>query len=145
MLCSAQYRVSDSIKRCKLSPLLLAFLIALRAKNLPLYSSLTKETPDMIEVCSFITGLAGGQKYWGSYYGIELEAFHALSKGPRPSYSIGKEPHKHTLENHGIDSPQGKRAADILEQIDELHRAHASGGLRSTIQRIELTEQFTIS
>ena len=126
-------------------PSLLAFLIALRAKNLPLYSSLTKETPDMIEVCSFITGLAGGQKYWDSYYGIELEAFHALSKGPRPSYSIGKEPHKHTLENHGIDSPQGKRAADILEQIDELHRAHASGGLRSTIQRIELTEQFTIS
>lgn len=52
------------------------------------------------------------------------------------------------LQNAGAskakDSPEGKRAADILALMDQLSRARASDGLRSTIQRIELTEQFTI-
>ncbi len=122
----------------------IAFLIALRATNFPLYNSFARGTSGMIEIRNLFTGLSGGQKYWDSYYGMEIEAFYGLSKGPRPGYSTGAEPHRHTLERLGKDSPEGKRAADILALMDQLSRARASDGLRSTIQRIELTEQFTI-
>ena len=94
-------------------------------------------------VIGLINGLPGGQEYWDSFYGLEIEASHAIAKGPYPHYSIGAEPHRRTLEKHGKDSLQGKRAGEVLDLMGQMSRSGRSG-LRPTIRRIELTEQFTI-
>ena len=93
---------------------------------------------------SLINGLPGGQEYWDSYYGLELEACYAISKGTRYESSAAAEPYKRALDQHGEDSPQGKRAGEISDLITHLHRINAYGGLRDAARKIEMTEQFTI-
>lgn len=126
-------------------PDLLAFLIALRAKDLSLYNSFAGGTPDMEGVISLINGLPGGQEYWDSYFGIELEAFHSCSKGTSFDNSAGEEPHRRAFEKHGENSPQGERAKRILDRMTEIGRLNVYDALRLVTRRIELTEQFTIS
>jgi hypothetical protein len=144
--CFAQFNIviRTTPPRVHLFPSLLAFLLSLKAKDFSLYSSFSKGTPDMERVISLITGLSGGQKYWDSYYGLELEALYALSNGPPFDYSTGAKPHKDALDKYGADSPQGKRARQILELINHLRNVNAYNGLRHVIRRIELTEQFSL-
>lgn len=98
----------------------------------------------MERVISLINGLPGGQKYWDSYFGIELETFHSLSKGTRFDNSAGAEPHRRALEKHGENSHQGKRAKSILDLMTQMDRSNAYDGLRHVTRRIELTEQFSL-
>ena len=126
-----------------LCPNLVAFLIALRAKNLPLYDAFAKGTPDIETVLGFIKELPGSNSYIDSYNGLEIEAFIALGKGNSFDSSIGRAPYKKVLEQYGTDSPQGKRAQEVLRVLEMLHRSNVYGALPSTIRRIELTERFT--
>ena len=143
--CFAQFNivVRTTPMGVQFSSSLLAFLIALKARDFPLYGSFSRGTPDMEGVIHLINGLPGGQEYWDSFYGLEIEASLAIAKGPYPHYSIGAESHRRKLEKHGKDTPQGKRAGEALELMGQMSR-NGLNGLRSTIRRIELTEQFTI-
>lgn len=143
--CFAQLNIvfRTTPKNHRLYPNLLAFLIALKARNLPLYDAFAKGIPDIEAVLDFIKGLPGGNEYIDSFYGQEIEAFHALAKGPRFDSTAGATPYRLTLEKHGVDSPQGKRAHEILEIMTWLYRANAYAVLGSSIRRIELAEQFT--
>jgi hypothetical protein len=143
--CFAQLNIvfRTTPKHHLLFPNLVALLIALRARNLPLYDTFAKGIPDIEAVFSFIKGLPGGNEYIDSYYGQEMEAFDALARGGnRFDITIGATPYRLTLEKHGRESPQGKRAEGILDILIWLSKVRAYDVLRLSIRRIELTEQF---
>ena len=144
--CFARFNivVRTTPTRGHLLPSLLAFLIALRSRDFQLFSSFSRGTPDMEGVIRLINEHPRGQEYWDSFYGIELEAHYAVSKGTRLDFSKGAEPHRRALEKYGQDNPQGKRAEQILSLITHLQRINAYGGLSFLTRRIELTEQFTL-
>lgn len=123
---------------------LVAFLIALRARNLPLYDALTKGTSDLDAGLSYIKGLPGGTEYVDSYDGIEIEALHAIRRGTRMDSTVGEAPYRNALDRHSNDSPEWKRADDILKAMTMLYRQNAYDALPLCIRRIELAEHFNI-
>jgi hypothetical protein len=135
--------VRTTPKNHLLFPNVVAFLIALKASNPALYDAFAKGTSDIETVLSLIKGQPGGNEFINSYCGQEIEAFHALSRGSRFDCTVGATPYRLILEQHGIDSPQGKRAREILDIMTWLNNANAYRVLASSIRRIELTEQFT--
>lgn len=124
-----------------LSPLA-AFLLALRAKHPTLYDALARGTSDIDKVASLINMLPGGQEYWSSYHGLEVEAHYAMSKTSGWDTSAATAPYRHIVEQYGSDSPQGKRATEIFEVLHQLDRGNVRQGLKSAIRSIELTEPF---
>lgn len=122
---------------------LVAFLIALRAKNPPLYRSFVSGKPDIDRVASFINESARGKEYWDSFYGFEIEAHYVMSKATAFQNPGDTDKYRKVIEQYGRDSPQGKRANRVLELINYLEVRGIYDGLKFMINRIELVEQFS--
>jgi len=125
-----------------LYPLLLGTLIVLKIKNYTLYRDFVSGKESQDAVFGYIKSSEKGKEFWDTNYGAALEVDLLGCRSRHIDAQQLKLPYKQIVEAASSSENEKKRAAFIIEILNEYRLNDSFGNLNYLVGKIDLVSDF---